>query len=423
MKSGTLSRRLLQTFLLQGVAISLATILGIALAGYILENFLVFEALKRESDFFWKKFSVDPSFQLPATFNLTGYFLDEKMPADLPAALYGLENGFHKNTGVEGYSFVFLSENAGQRLLLVFDNEQVSTLATWFGVVPLVVVLMVLYLTIWGAFRFTKQAVSPIVRLADRVNSLKIDEPGATFAIEQDATGTNDEVVILEKALSDLVARVQSLVERERMFTRDASHELRTPLTVIGIAADVLSARNDLPASALKNIDRIRRSVQDMQELVQALLILARETDQKLPLDSVSINHLVHREIDQLKILIDDKPVEFVVQNTDELRLSTNEQVVSMLLGNLLRNALHYTDQGQILVEIDSRKVVIADSGVGMTEDDKSRAFDLYFKGGKRGGHGIGLSIVKRFSDHFGWPVDVESQPGKGTRVSIQFRN
>ncbi len=94
-----------------------------------------------------------------------------------------------------------------------------------------------------------------------------------------------------------------------------------------------------------------------------------------------------------------------------------------MLLGNLLRNAFSYTDAGEVAVEIGAASVVIRDTGVGMAPEQLDAMYRPFVRGdaARRGGHGVGLTIVRRLSDRFGWPVTIESRPGVGTRVEIRF--
>jgi signal transduction histidine kinase len=94
-----------------------------------------------------------------------------------------------------------------------------------------------------------------------------------------------------------------------------------------------------------------------------------------------------------------------------------------VLVGNLLRNAFSYTDRGEVEVVIDADGVVIRDTGVGIAPERLGEIDRPFVRGesAQRGGHGVGLSIVRRLSDRFGWPVRIESEPGVGTRVEIRF--
>lgn len=97
--------------------------------------------------------------------------------------------------------------------------------------------------------------------------------------------------------------------------------------------------------------------------------------------------------------------------------------VLSVLLGNLLRNAFSYTDAGEVTVEVERGRVVIRATGVGIAPEKVGEMYRPFVRAdeSRRGGHGVGLTIVRRLSDRFGWPVEIASEPGVGTRVEIRF--
>ena len=227
----------------------------------------------------------------------------------------------------------------------------------------------------------------------------------------------------LTDALLRYSQRLAHFLERERQFTRDASHELRSPLTVIRMAASILLEDPELGDAKRRTAQRIQRACHDMEELTQAFLLLARESETGLPTEAVCINDLVAEEVERARLLAADKPVTSEVRGTQRLFVEAPEKVLSILLGNLLRNAFSYTDAGQVVVEIGAGKVTIRDTGVGIAKGRIEDMFRPFVRGedNRRGGHGVGLTIVRRLSDRFGWPVNIVSEPGVGTTVEITF--
>ncbi len=421
---GGLKRRLNRAFLLQAAAISVAAVVGVYLAAAILQQVLVTEALRQEAEYFWTRHARDPQAALPDTRNLRGFLAAAPDAARLPAELRGLDAGFHDLPGTAAATTVYVAERAGQRLYLVFDSERVNELAAYFGLVPLVLVLLLLYLSVWLAYRASHRAVSPVSWLAREVNRLDPDAPDpSAFAPANLAPDADQEVRVLATALEGFARRLRAFVERERNFTRDASHELRTPLTVIRIATDLLLADPTLSGAGRTGVERIGRAARDMQGLVEAFLLLAREADPILAREPVCVNEILGAELERLPLLAGQKPIELHSAATCRLLVNAPPAVVAVLLGNLLRNAYAYTDTGRIRVRIEPHRVVIEDSGIGMDPQGVSRAFEPYVRGtAQRGdGYGVGLTIVRRLSEQFHWPVDIRSAPGVGTRVTIDF--
>ncbi len=410
--------RLGRAFLLQTVFIGLAAVISVFLANVLLEDVLIRQALRDEASFFWERQAADPAHVLPATLNLTGYL------GNAPAELATLAPGFHERNDTARPTVVYVTENAGRRLTLVFDRGGVAKLVTLFGLLPLAFVLLVLYLTTWLAFRASRRAFSPVIALARQVREL---DPTARDPVRFDRLRlpptADDEVRELADALGRYSDRLADFVARERQFTRDASHELRSPLTVVKISSELLLADEPLTDAGRRAAERIRRAAGDMDELTNAFLLLARQDEVGLPASSVCINDVVAEELARAQLAAEGKPVTSSFTENARLQVDAPERVLAILVGNLLRNAFSYTDQGEVGVSIESNKVVIRDTGVGIAPEQLAELYRPFMRGesAQRGGHGVGLSIVRRLSDRFGWPVHIESQPGVGTRVEITF--
>jgi signal transduction histidine kinase len=417
-RSKGVGARLGRAFLLQAAFIGVAAAVSVFLANVLLEDVLIRQALRDEATFFWDRRATDLSHPLPATLNLSGYL------EDAPPDLATLGPGFHERNDSAHRTVVYVTEQAGRRLTLVFDRGSVAKLVTLFGLLPLAFVLLVLYLTTWLAFRASRRAFSPVIALARQVREL---DPTALHPARFDRSrlppAADDEVQELADALARYSDRLAEFVARERQFTRDASHELRTPLTVVQISSDLLLADEPLSEPGRRAVKRIRRATGDMDELTSLFLLLAREDEVGLPASAVCINDVVSEELERAQQAAEGKPVVARFTEKYRLHLDAPERVLSVLVGNLLRNAFSYTDQGEVEVSIDADRVVIRDTGVGMAPDRLAELYRPFVRGesARRGGHGVGLSIVRRLSDRFGWPVDIESQPGVGTRVEIRF--
>lgn len=418
-----IGHKLWRAFLIQGALIGLTALLSIYAARFVIGDILIRQALEDETAYFYGQLEADPNVPRPDTRNMTVYLAP---PDTVPARLRGLEPGFHKlPSPTEDFSAAYVSERDGRRLVLEFDGERISELAVFFGIVPLTMVLIAIYLATWLGWRFTQRAVSPIVGLAGKVARLDpATAEASAFDPERLPKEVDHEVVVLSGALAQLVERTQAFVERERNFTRDASHELRSPITVIRLATDVLLSNRSLDERARTSVQRIRRAALDMEELIETLLLLARESGQGLKVETVRVNDVLREEIERGRELLAHKPVQLSLEEHGEILVEASDKVLTVLLGNLIRNACAYTESGSIVVRIEPERVEVADSGIGMSEEQVSRLFEPFQRGasGTAHGHGVGLTIVKRLCDRFGWRIDIHSRTGEGTRVTVIFK-
>lgn len=412
-------------FILQAAAISCGTVLGVYAAAAILEDVLIKRALREETAHFMQLLERDPQQPTPDTHNMKGYL---RRPGEsgeaIPSNLARLDLGFHVLREHGSRALVYVSDCAAGRLYLVIDQAHIGRLALFFGLVPLTLVLLFIYIATWLTYRLSRRAISPVIWLANEVRGWDPKNPGfSALAPEHLPAEIEGETLALSEAIYGYGKRIGEFIERERVFTRDASHELRTPLTVIKMAAEVLISDGQLDDYGLRNANRIVASAREMESLIEAFLLMAREADNALPADQFAVNSVVREEIERAEALVGDKPVKLELIERAQFCLHAPSKVVAVLIGNLIRNAVAYTDEGHVRATVEHGLVSIEDTGVGMSAEDLKQVFQPFFRAqhGRRGGHGVGLAIVKRLSDRFGWPVEIESEPGKGTTVRVRF--
>ena len=421
--TGSIKTKLVRVFVLQILAISVATVLGVYAAAFIVEQVLVREALNGEAEHFWSHYEEDASFPLPNTNNLTAY-LSGADSREVPRWLEGVEPGFARHQTPAGDDpVVHVSERDGKRLILVFNEMQVSSLAFWFGIAPLTGVLLLIYALTWVGYVMSRRAVSTIVRLADAVRSFDFQEGNFdAFRLDEFGGTPDPEVLALMNALEQFSNRLERFVARERNFTRNASHELRTPLAVLKGNLELLQKFPDMPKRD-EVIARMSRTVRDMESLVETLLILARESESKLTWSSVVLNDLVAEQFDQVKRAMNKPDIETTLNAECLLETRAPERVIGIIFHNLLRNAMTFTESGRVSVHIDKHSVAIQDTGCGMSEADLERAFEPFYRAHDRSneGYGLGLAIVSRLCRRFGWPLEVDSELGAGTIFRVNF--
>lgn len=421
-KSSGLLRKINRAFLLQAGLISIAALLSVYFAKIVIEEILIKNAIQQEADYFWQNYQQNENFNLPDTLNLTGY-LDKQGITEIAADQIPDQPGFYAYSEHDKKLVLHLSQKKNHSLYLIYNRGQVDALAAFYGLFPLALVLIVLYLSLWLTYLYSRRTLSPVIYLAEQVN--KIDF--TTFDLSQLKDKklqfeSDEDIQVLFEAILQMGERLEAHIARERNFTRDASHELRSPLTVINIAADVLLSDEALSEMAKKTIHRIKRAITDMEELTEAFLLLARESDSALTRDQVCINEVIEEEIERSSLLKEKKDIAFHFTAKNQLFTHAAEKVLSVLFGNLIRNAILYTDKGTIKITITNHSVIISDSGQGIEQNKVKDIFKPFVRANNsKHGHGVGLTIVKRLSDRFNWPISIESQPGEGTTITVHF--
>ncbi|SDE11027.1 sensor histidine kinase [Kordiimonas lacus] len=213
------------------------------------------------------------------------------------------------------------------------------------------------------------------------------------------------ELQALARAIEDREARIQELIERERQFNRDASHELRTPLSVAYGAAEVLEEKEGGKSRALM---RLKAAIKDMQQLTEGILWLGRDPGRAQACD---VSAVCASSIRAYGHLVGDRPVT-IRQEGEGVSMPVPEAVAHVMVGNILRNALSYTEEGEVLVSAAEGTLEITDTGVGFGHADPAKQ-----------GFGVGLTLVSRLCDHFRISFEATARPDGGTVARLTWRD
>ena len=408
--------------------ISGITIIGVYAAAKIVEGVMMRAALEGEAKHFWGLLKNDPEHALPNTDNLVGYLRRNGQNDEIPEALVSLEPGYGRVKMGSKEPLIYVQQRNADTLYLVFDEESVTSLSFYFGVVPLSLALIILYISAWFAYRQSRVAVSPLVQLSKIMRQFNIE----TKSLDKLDLGElrtspgNFEVNVLIESLNGFIFRINELVERERRFTRDASHELRTPLTVIQGSAEWLLSTGSVNDQQKKNVERILRTVTDMNELVNTLLMLARGEEKDLAYEPTNVGAAIRKILKGLEISHNaEQRIKVNVVDDGPLLVKCQPQGLEMVLGNLFRNAFNYTDSGVVEVHITPKGVAIANQKQGVDPGDLAHLFEPYRRGTDTAnitGTGLGLDLVKRLCELFNWSISANYSVSKGMTFEILFQ-
>lgn len=414
-------------FFQQVVAIAIATIVGVFLTTVIVRDVLLREFLEQEAAAFWQAVQQDDASPLPRTAHMRAFLLrPHQSDTAIPEEIRGLEAGYHSLPGEAGQSLLLIDAQAAGTLFLRFDASAVNRIAVLFGVVPLTLALLGLYLVVWLNYRSSRHAVSPLIWLAEVVSHWDTQNPDVS-AIEPSRLppDAHSEIGVLAAALHDFAMRNSLFLAREKIFTRDASHELRSPLTIIRLAIEMLSLEQSLSNTGQRSLERIGVATDEMEALIESLLILAREEDLGTADEHFSVADLVAQQVHGLQATAKRKGLSIELAVEQDFLLAVPRRVLGVITGSLIRLAIQHSSAGSVHVRIGEGFLEVADSGFGMDAESIRQAFQMQHRATDetRSGHGLGLTIVQRLTDRFAWPLEIDSEPGRGTRIAISFPN
>ncbi|MFF4270237.1 sensor histidine kinase [Streptomyces sp. NPDC001536] len=240
------------------------------------------------------------------------------------------------------------------------------------------------------------------------------------------------ETQTLARTLNQGAERLDTLVASQRIFVADASHQLRTPLTALRLSLDNIADGVD-DEFVREDVEQATAEVVRMSRLVNGLLVLARAEAKVTAAEPLALADIIQERLDVWRPAADERGVTIALggSNADgRLLVLASPGHLDQVLDNVLSNALEVSpDGGTITVRVESRGeeavLSVLDQGPGMSDAEKSRAFDRFWRGQGltgRSGSGLGLAVVKQLVTDDGGTVTLGDAPGGGLVVRISLR-
>jgi signal transduction histidine kinase len=228
------------------------------------------------------------------------------------------------------------------------------------------------------------------------------------------------------------VRPVEAVMEQMRRFMADAAHELRTPLAVLRGRAEVALEQDRDPAAYQAALTEILRESERLGGIVQNLFTLARADagERQAAHEAFYLDDVASDAVQAAGVLARASVVRLELGEYEEAPARGDPALVRQLLMLLLDNAVKFTPAGgAVRVDVHAQDgrptVTVEDTGVGIAPQDLPHVFDRFYRAdparGRGGGAGLGLSIARWIADQHGADLDLSSQPGRGTRITVRF--
>ncbi|TWI58500.1 signal transduction histidine kinase [Pseudomonas duriflava] len=417
----SLSRRIIIAFVLMTMVVGGLFSFGIVEVVHLVEEQLISEDMSSELSRMLRRDmrdggqpDLDPGMRL--------YYVPKSESASLPPHIANLRPGFSEVEENNRYYYAWVRIQDGRHYVLLQDQSDFERREKALYRIVFKGFLLSVALSGLLGWLLARRVIAPVSRLARQVRHR---DQMLSMAPPLAPDYAHDEVGELAAAFDDALGQLRNALTREQLFTSDVSHELRTPLMVIATSCELLAEDPTLSTRGKAQLQRMADAAEEMRDLVQTFLQLARaQGDVEVIAPRNTLRQVADELVSQWRGPIETKGLRLDYQpDRADLTATFNAPFLRSVMSNLLRNALHYTEAGTIRLILDDMTFSVEDTGSGIPDDQHQAVFQPFVRGqGQRGeGLGLGLSLVHRICQLQGWTVSLTNRVPQGCRFQIKL--
>ena len=221
-----------------------------------------------------------------------------------------------------------------------------------------------------------------------------------------------------------LVVRAQ---DSKNEFIANITHEMNTPLTSIKGYAELLSSGMLDAEQSKQAYKTIASQSERLSNLIACIINYNEIDDDTLPAYDVDLTKLAREMLAVVQPEAEKRRVTIIDRIDDNVIVKSRHELMTQLLGNLIRNAIRYNKEGgTVTVELNYKRLVVSDTGIGIAPENMDKVFSRFFTvdkshSGKNGGFGLGLAVCRKICRRSGWRISVQSELGKGSTFTVDF--
>jgi heavy metal sensor kinase len=344
-------------------------------------------------------------------------------------------------------NFPIIEQNHITKIVQIASSleEVEDALNTLFLILIITVPLALIVASMGGQFLANKalKPVDNITQTARMITSQNLNQRIIPLKVK-------DEISRLIDTFNEMISRLDQSFQQMKQFSSDASHELKTPLTILKGEVEVTLRKERPPQEYQQILKSNLEEINRMSQIVEDLLLLSKADTGEIHLNKEDINlsKILNEIIAQMDMLARSKRLHLFTSNhQQDIHLFGDALRIRELLMNLIENGIKYTEEGgsiHITLDIEYHpplkiqsdsvggereklvKIIVSDTGIGISAEDKERIFDRFFRVDKsrsreEGGSGLGLSICKWIVEAHQGEIKVESELGKGSSFIVKL--
>lgn len=282
----------------------------------------------------------------------------------------------------------------------------------------------------WGKI-LSRYLLKDLIGISKKLQNYSLDSDTPKLIECKWSVPETDEIHILARALNRSHTKIAKQTDNLKQFITDVSHEFKTPLMAMSSRLDLLEKKTQktcLSENELSPfINASKNSISKLNTLLETLFYLTRSESEKwFPTPDTTELHVkkyFEHKFSELAENYSYKKLNIDIQIDNSLEWNINKELLSVVVDNLIGNALKFTpEKGDILIEANEKGFHISDSGAGVPEDERENVFEKFYRQDtNKEWFWIGLFLVKRITQKQWWQISIEDGELSGAKFSIYF--
>ncbi len=294
-----------------------------------------------------------------------------------------------------------------------------SVFVTAFPAILLIAVVIILLCALIARF-LTRKLLAPIDQLAEHIEDVS-------------HTPVYKELIPFVNTIRSQHENILSAARSRQDFTANVSHELKTPLTAISGYAELIENHMVDQEQETKFAGKIRQNADRLVTLINDIIRLSeldRSDEAQIVFEEIDLYEAARDRVDLLAVSAQNRNIRLSLEG-ESCMIHANRNMITELIDNLCANAIHYNNPGgwvsaSVQKQEEKTVLIVADTGIGIPRDLQERVFERFYRVDKSrsketGGTGLGLAIVKHIVELHGAEISLESEVGKGTKITVEF--
>jgi heavy metal sensor kinase len=286
-----------------------------------------------------------------------------------------------------------------------------------------------LVLAAGGAYLLIERSLAPVTNIMNAAENISLHNLSNRLPV---AT-TGDKLEHLSRALNRMITRLDGAYQQASRFTADASHELRTPLTVMRGELESIMRQPHVTGELRDQIGSVLEETERLAHITAELLAIAQleAGEAKIEHATFDLAELGQSTLEQMQLLAEEKYLAVTMDAPQPVFVVGDAARLKQVIVNLLDNAIKYTMTGgtitfSVKAAPPTAILSVKDNGIGIPSEELPHVFERFYRADKvrsRSSHGagLGLSIVQIICQAHGGTVQVQSEKGIGTTVTVEL--